>query len=265
LLLAVNAAFADGVVVRFDPSNPQTGPFPTDFLTIADASQLTGKRVNLPLPDCTAAAALCTVLSQIDQLDGFNVQPLIAVSFSAPVDPATLRGGIYFVALDNLTTGEAGLQKCGDMIAINQVIWDPATNTASAKPDAALDQHRRYLLVVTDAVRDPAGNPVIADAGFTNCTQTSDSTGYCADLTHGLSLAASVSNHTVGAAIFTTLSATAWLESARRQLQSMPVVVRHPDSQSIFTFSNLSSLAVSFDVGSGNFAQFSLPVASPAP
>ena len=34
----------------FDLANPQSGPFPSDRFTVADASQLTGRRVDLPLP-----------------------------------------------------------------------------------------------------------------------------------------------------------------------------------------------------------------------
>ncbi len=252
-----------GVVVQFDPSNPQTGPYPADFLTVPDSAQITGKRVNLPLPDCSAQATLCAELALLNQLDGFNVQPRITVTFSAPIDPSTLRAGIYFVAMDNLTSDEIGLQKPGDVVAINQVVWDPATNSAYAKPDAALDQHRRYLLVVTDAIHDLSGNPVVADPAFTNCIQTSAS-GYCPDVAQAVGQVNAGAGNIVSASIFTTLSATAWLQSARRQLQSMPVVTHHPDGPYVFDVSNISNLAVNFDVGSGQFAGFSLPIGSPA-
>lgn len=35
----------------FDLSAPNIGPFPSDRFTVADSSQLTGRRVDLPLPD----------------------------------------------------------------------------------------------------------------------------------------------------------------------------------------------------------------------
>ena len=241
----------------------QGSPFPSDSLTVPDAAQITGKRVNLPLPDCNVQAALCAELALINQLDGFNVQPRIAVSFSGPIDTSTLRAGILFVALDNLTSDEIGLQKPGDTIAINQVVWDPATNTAYAKPDAALDQHRRYLLVVTDALQDASGNPVSADPSFTNCVQTSESVGYCSDVARAVSMLPSA-NHAVSASIFTTLSATAWLQGARSQLQAMPIVYHHPDGQYVFNIADIGSLAVNFDTGSGNFSSFSLPLSSPS-
>jgi hypothetical protein len=263
---AVQALLADGVVVRFDPLDPQTGPYPADSLTAPDSAQITGRRINLPLPDCTVQAALCTELGLINQLDGFNIQPRVTVAFSGPVDTSTLRGGIFFIALDNLTADETGLQKPGDSVAINQVVWDPATNTAYAKPDAALDQHRRYALVVTDAVRDPDGNPVVADPAFSLCIQSTFATMYCADLAQAISAVAIPpgSSQIVAASVFTTLSATAWLQSARLGLQSMPIVTHHPDGQYVFDVSNISNLAVNFDSGSGGFSSFSLPLGSPA-
>ena len=169
LTAASGADTGSSTYVRFDPSNPTVGPYPTDFLTVADPSQKTGRRVNLPLPDCSAQPSDCQDLALLNQLDGFNLQPRIRVRFSAPVNPETLRAGIAFVWLDNLTNEEYGLQPLGHITLINQVIYDPATNTAYAKPDEFFDQHRRYALVVTDAVKDVAGAPVKADPAFQAC------------------------------------------------------------------------------------------------
>ena len=106
-LLILPTLLTGEVVVQFDPSNPEIGPFPTDFLTVPDSTQLTGRRVNLPLPNCDAQPSFCTQLGLINQLDGFNVQPRLRVRFSGPVDTSTLRKGIFFVALDKLTSDEA--------------------------------------------------------------------------------------------------------------------------------------------------------------
>src|SRR5260370_21714493 len=38
-------------VAAFDLGNPESGPFPSDRFTAADSSQLTDRRVDLPLPD----------------------------------------------------------------------------------------------------------------------------------------------------------------------------------------------------------------------
>lgn len=262
LLIACHSLFAAGVVVQFDPSNSATGPFPADSLTVADASQLTGKHINLPKPDCGAQPSICAHLDVINQFDGFNVQPRIVVKFSGSIDTTTLANGISLVAMDDPTGGAAGLQKTGDIVTINQVIYDPATNTAYAKPNDSLDQHRRYLLIVTDAVHDTSGDPVSADPAFAACLQ---SDGYCNDLAQALTSIppTATNNNIVAASLFTTMSATAWLESARRQLQSTPVVVHHPDGKYVFDMSTLTNLTVNFDVGSGNFASMSVPISAP--
>ncbi len=59
LLLCAGAALAAGIQVQFDPTSPEIGPFPTDFLTVADENQKTGIRVHLPMPDCAAEPSTC--------------------------------------------------------------------------------------------------------------------------------------------------------------------------------------------------------------
>jgi hypothetical protein len=262
LLLA--GAASGQTVVRFNPADPSVGPYPADSLTVPDPSQLTGERVNLPLPDCTAQPSVCIELNLLNQLDGFNVQPRIGVTFSGAIDTTTLQQGIFFVALNNLTSDETGLQKPGDVVAINQVVYDPAANTAYAKPDAALDQHRQYALIATDALHDASGNPLTADPAFTACLQ-STAGDYCQSLAQALSgLNTQLgSNHLVAASIFTTMSATRWLEGARRQLQALPVVVQPPSVQSVFNFAGIGSIAINFDQGSGNFLSAALPLGQP--
>src|SRR6266849_5870383 len=95
-LLVLQTLLTGEVVVQFDPSNPEIGPYPSDFLTVPDSTQLTGRRVNLPLPNCDAQPSLCTHLGIINQLDGFNVQPRLRVRFSGPADTSTLGKGIFW-------------------------------------------------------------------------------------------------------------------------------------------------------------------------
>jgi hypothetical protein len=173
VLFSAAVAHARGVRVLFDPRDPSIGPFPSDYLTLPDGQQKTGLRVNMPLPNCTAEPATCTELTLIDQFDGFSLQPRIHVRFSGPVDPNTLRAGMFFVWLDQITRDEPGLAPRGYVSGINEVVWNPATNTAYARPDDMFDQSRRYALVVTDALRDRAGDPVEADAGFVSLSRVS--------------------------------------------------------------------------------------------
>ena len=201
---------AAGVVARYDPTTPEIGPFPTDFLTVSDAAQATGLRVNLPFPDRETAA--------VNQLDGFNIQPRLRVRFSGPVNPDTLRRGIFLRRQD------------GQTVRVNQVVWEPTTNTAYAEADQTLAPHTRYTLVVTTAVRDPAGDPVEPDPAFLRCLAFAD--GYCGRLSLAVaplmtrvlpSRARAAPEQVVAASTFTTLSATTWLEKARVAIQSSPI------------------------------------------
>src|SRR5690349_23831336 len=135
-------------------------PFPSDLSTVADPSQLTGLRVNLPKPDCAARPSDCADIDVLNTLDGFNLQPRVSVSFSGPIDVSTVNSTtVYFVSLGSTLGGGSG-----QVVGINQVVWDPATLTLHAESDELLDQHTRYALIVTNGIRDAAGDPVEAGA-----------------------------------------------------------------------------------------------------
>ncbi len=260
LALAVRSLPASATTVLFDPSTPATGPFPNDFLTVADPAQKTGLRMNLPLPDCSAQYTACQETGLLEQVDGFSLRARATVRFSGPVDTTTLRDGIFFVALDNLTRDEPGIHKPGDRIPINQVVFDPATNTVYAKPDTVLDQHRRYALVVTDAVKDTAGNPVAPDSAYGLCTLRL--TPYCDALAQAVAGINVSPRKTVAASVFTTMSATAWLEHARKILDYVPPVVLPAQPQSIFHVPDLTAIALHEQVGANpaRFADFTIPL-----
>src|SRR3954454_1708279 len=52
--------------------------FPSDSLTVRDPAQLTGRRVNLPTANCGAPIS-CGLVAQLNQLDGFDLDPRLAV------------------------------------------------------------------------------------------------------------------------------------------------------------------------------------------
>ena len=261
--LLVCPLFGAGTTVLFDPSTPSTGPFPTDYLTVADPQQKTGVRLNMTPPSCIAQYTACQETALLDQYDGFSIRAAAQVRFSAPVNTATLVNGIFFVALDNLTTEEVGVQTVGQHMAINQVVYDPSTNTVFAKPDNVLDQHRHYALVVTDAVKDTAGNAVVPDPNYTACLASA--TAYCVRLAQAVSAskAGAAPQNIVGASVFTTLSATAWLEHARDLLPFIPPApgLLVPSS---FSVPNLAQLTLHEQTGDNppSFTDFSLPVAN---
>ena len=143
--------------VRYDLSSVDDSPFPSDRFTRADWRQLTGRRVDLPLPDCSRFVSDCADIAVLNSLDGFNVQPRFSLPFDGDIDPQSVNSqSIFLVHLGDVLTGRGR----GARIGINQIVWDPASRTLAFESDQQLDQHSRYALVVTTAVRDAAGKPI---------------------------------------------------------------------------------------------------------
>ena len=67
-----------------------------------------------------------------------SVNPRIAVTFSGPVDTATIRDNIFIAPTDAPF----------DVTWTNQIVYDPTTYTIYAKPENVLDPHREYRLTV---------------------------------------------------------------------------------------------------------------------
>lgn len=257
-LLLVSPALFASTTVLFDPSTPQTGPFPTDYLTVPDFMQKTGLRLNLPLPSCDTDYTSCQEVGLLEQVDGFSTRARAQVRFSAPIDPTTLQGNLYYVALNNLEADEPGVNHPGDTIAADEIIYDPSTNTAYVKPAVPLDQHARYAFAVTDGVKDASGAAVTRDPAFSSCLQASSA--YCEALAmavNGIPTAV----HIVGATVFTTMSATAWLEHARDLLQSIPPATSILPNAT-FRVANLSGVTLNEQTGSAplSFTDISLPI-----
>jgi hypothetical protein len=210
----------------FDLSTPQGGPFPSDRFTVADASQLTSRRVNLPLPDGAARPSDFADTNVINTLDGFNLQPRLSIPFSGQIDPATVSGNtVFLIKLDDPTSPQ---EPGGQVIGINQTVWDAATNTLHVESDQQLEQHTRYALIVTRGVLDLSGQPVQPSKDFEgfrqdlNFGQTHDSAlkEYRKDLLEALHAAGVARSDVVTASVFTTMSATATLEKIRDQIHA---------------------------------------------
>jgi uncharacterized protein (TIGR03437 family) len=251
LVAMVGCAQEGGVAVQFDPATPATGPFPTDYLTVSDAAQRTGRAVRLPSPDCADEPSECALVAALNELDGFHLTPRMTVSFSAAIDASTLRAGIAVVKLG----------QPGRLSTINQVVYDAEKRTAYAKPDDFLDQGQRYALVVTDAVRDVDGYPVVADARFTACLETEES-DYCAELREaaGRLAGAALPGKLVALSVFTTMSATSWLEGARDAMAEAPV--RYRALGSAVKTAGLTSIVLKAQTGVSpvTFQNLTLPV-----
>src|SRR5262245_45227438 len=212
------ASPAGGVAPRFDLADPAGAPFPSDRYTVPDTSQLTGLRVNLPKPECGDHPSDCDDIDVLNTLDGFNLQPRLSILFTGAIDPTAVTSDTVFLFK---------LGPAHDFVGVNQVVWDPDASTLHVESDEFLDQHNRYLLVVTNRVRDAAGDP-IDSAQFRkvlNFGQTRDPAekAYRKDLLEALDEleAAGVPSETVAAAsVFTTQSASAVMEKIRDQVKA---------------------------------------------
>src|SRR5262245_11359707 len=219
LILVPGLAFA-AVEALFDLSSTAGSPFPTDRFTVDDHDQKTGVRVNLPKPDCGVRVSDCADIDVINTLDGFNLQPRLSIPFSGPIDPSTVSSQtVFLVRLGHRHGGS------GDPVGINQIVWDPATNTLHAESDELLDQHTRYLLVVTDGVRDTDGHRVKGKAlgDFIHGEKRGHDFGalgdYRRDLREAIDKAGVRENDIVAASLFSTQSAKAVLEKIRRKIK----------------------------------------------
>ncbi len=263
LLLAPGYLSGAGVKVLFDPTSAAVGPFPTDFLTVPDPLEKSGLRVNLPLPNCTVRPTDCDEVRLINNLDGFSLQPRARVRFSAPVNPDTLRDGIYFVWLDALSGDEPGLGPVGKLTPVNEVMYDPGTHTAYVRPDDFFDQTRRYALVITTGVRDTRGDPVEADEGFPLCLSGQVGGAYCQSVGSSMDTirrAIPPGQQVMGGSVFTTMSATAVMERARATLESTGAQSVRPGNRNVFDASSLATVTIRRHVGPfGLIAETTLP------
>lgn len=143
VLLVPSLCLDAGVEAVFDLSSPSGGPFPSDRFTVADSTQNTGLRVELPKPSCATNPSDCADLDVINTLDGFNLQPRLSIPFTGAIDPASVSSAnVFLVSLGDALGGGGA----GKVVGINQVVWDPATSTLHAESDELLDQHTRYAL-----------------------------------------------------------------------------------------------------------------------
>jgi hypothetical protein len=206
----------------FDFSDPQTGPFPSDYFTVADDGNNTGRRLNLPHPDCDVYKSDCEDLDVVNTLDGFGLQTRISIPFDGPIDPATVNSRTVF--LISLPSSWSDERAGSTVIGINQIVWDPATLTLHVETDALLQQHRRYAVIVTLGVLDSAGVPVKATKEFRHL-RTDLPVWYSDQLRQALSAAAELGvkeQDIVVASVYSTQSVTSVMERIRDQIKAEP-------------------------------------------
>jgi hypothetical protein len=149
-------------------SNTQS-PFPSDRFTVFDSQQLTGLRVNMPLPNCASNPSDCADLALVNQLDGFNLQPRLSIPFDGAIDVSTVSSKtVFLIKLPGrgLREEEEFEHFRPQVIGINQIVWDSASLTLFAESDDHLNEDANYTLIVTTGVHDTNGRPISASQAF---------------------------------------------------------------------------------------------------
>jgi hypothetical protein len=188
------------VYARFELDSVSGAPFPSDLHTVADPRNRTGRRVNLPLPDCSTRPSDCNDLAVVNTMDGFNLMPRISVPFDGEIDPGSVSSRSVFIVELAREGGKAmggreghrflplrvhsrvgaggreghrrqprwGINQVvvGNPVGINQVVWDPETHTLHVESDQVLRQTARYAAIVTDGILDASGRRVKASHEF---------------------------------------------------------------------------------------------------
>ena len=249
------------VVPSFAYAGVQAGqPFPTNLDTTGDPAQLTGLRVDLPLPDCTTHPSDCADIRVLDSLDGFNVDARVSIPFSGRIDLSSVTPDTIFL-----------VDRLGERVPLDRLVWTQATNTLHGNPQTYLNQDTEYLLVVTDGVKAADGSNLAADTfrKDLNFGQTKDpaAKAYRADLLAALHWAPVPPDEIVDASLFTTQSITSLLEKVRSQIDaSSPApasfTIGAGGERAVFPFSQITGVTFHRQVGTSAFTDSTLPFAA---
>ena len=161
LALTTTLAATAGPALAAPPDRAKAGKpgvvslFPTDALTVADPGQITGRRVALPTAGC-GPAITCGLVQQLNQLDGFDLDPRLAVRFAGAVDPTAAARRITLRGEDGSRTG------------VDRVVWDPATSTLYAHPAEQLAPSTTYRLRVQGGPANKAASTVFTTMSATD-------------------------------------------------------------------------------------------------
>ena len=206
------------------------GPFPSNWFTVHDADQNTGLRVDLPLPDPAVRPSDYADISVINTLDGFNITPRISIPFNGEIDLDTVNSDTVFLQKLGSTLPNNGPGNA--RVGINQIVWDAATTTLHFTANEVLDQHTRYVLVVTTGVKDKSDKSIGSKAfkrflddqnfGQTGDPRLKDYHTELLDALAAVQKSGVKTNDVVVASVFTTRSVTTELEKIHEQIQAAP-------------------------------------------
>lgn len=158
-VFVVTAALVTAAFVACEP--PAPAPLvisPSDRATVADADQVTGRRMALPQPDCTARPSDCDEIRLVDQLDGFDLDPRISIRFTGPIDVRRVTRSTVYVH-------RVGDTAAGGRIGLARLVV--AGTTLYGQPASQLREATRYEIVVTAGINGQSGRST-----FTTMTAT---------------------------------------------------------------------------------------------
>jgi Bacterial virulence factor lipase N-terminal len=160
------ASFQPGTYPRFDPVVTDL-PFNTDLI-FAKAAATDGT--------ADVGAATDPVRAALNQLDGFSISAYFDILISGSVDPATVTNASVFLL--QLNTGTADALNPANIVANNPFVG-PATysvttasldggtnNVIRIRPTLPLKAKAKYLVFVTNDVKDAAGRPLTASWSY---------------------------------------------------------------------------------------------------
>lgn len=239
-----NSLLADRVSVKFDLSDPAGSPFPNNRFTVIDRTQNTFRRVNLPKPDCIVRPSDCADIDVINTLDGFSTQPRITVPFTGDIDVGSVNSNTVFM----LNLGDTHtFFGAGQKVGINQIVWDPATKTLAFESDELLNEHSRYVLIVTDGVRDASGKKLKAiELDDDNNDSGRESSEYRRELRDAVRARIPDNAKVVAASLFTTQSVSADL------LKIMQTIKQSTPAPANFMIGNNGTVRAVFPVANTN-------------
>jgi len=141
--------------------------FPDRRFTVPDGSQVTRRRINfrqgrdypsiagVVQPSCTDADySICDGFAALNKLDGFDLQPRVAVPFTGVIDLDSVNASNFYIG-----TGTGAF-----VTGFRQLTFDPATNILSGISDGFLEESTSYRICVTNGILDGTGQPIRAFA-----------------------------------------------------------------------------------------------------
>jgi hypothetical protein len=209
------------IQARFDLDAGAPSPFPADWFTVPDRTQRTGLRIANPPASCAPPRSVCDDLKLLAELDGFDLEPRLALRFTGVIDLGSVSSRSVFLV--RLGAGPP------EITGVDRLVWDPATFTLYARPESVLEPETRYGLVVTRELRDSGGRPVEPSAGFVAILRSDGGPPLGAEqraafglLRRALERRLIRLDRVAVASVFTTGSVSAFLEQARDALDWRP-------------------------------------------